>query len=88
MKYAICAIYDKVSKDVAGGAMIFPHDAVAVRTFGDAIKRENSFIAAHLDDMEMHRYGWLDTDTLTIAPDFAVLITGEQWRSAQPRENA
>lgn len=87
MKYAICAIYDTCSKDVAGGAMIFPHDAVAVRTFGDVIKQEKSFVAAHLQDMEMHRYGWLDTETNTITPDFAVLITGHQWASAQPREN-
>jgi len=60
--------------------VLFKHDAVALRQFGDLCRTEGSIFAKHPADFELISLGEFDTDTGIIEPWAApaVLATAAQ----------
>lgn len=61
--------------------VLFKHDAVALRQFGDLCRQENSIFAKHPADFEIVSLGEFDTDTGILTPwasGPAVLATAAQ----------
>lgn len=56
----IYAIYDRVASEVFGPVMVLPNDAVAIRTFRDALFQPDSRNHA---DYDLYCLGYLDTET-------------------------
>lgn len=72
MKVGIYGFYDVKSRSYIGdtaGLVLFRHDAVAMRSFGDLCRQEGSIFAKHPDDYEMHRVGEFDTESGQIQGD-------------------
>lgn len=61
-------VYDLVAESVSGPIITFPSDAVAVRTFSDAVLAPNSILSAHAKDFELRQVGVIDLNTGIIAP--------------------
>lgn len=56
----IYCIFDRVASEVFGPVMVLPNDAVAIRTFRDALFQPNSTNHA---DYDLYCIGYLDTET-------------------------
>lgn len=80
MPRKIIAIIDTLSNDVAGQLMLFPHDAPAIRFFGDVATHPESQVAKHIEDYQLVQLGILDDDC-SIITDRRILITGSQWKT-------
>lgn len=65
---ALFVVMDSVAQSTTGPIMSFPSDAVAVRTFSDAIRGSNSVLAAHPDDYSLYAVGFLNTDSGILVP--------------------
>lgn len=83
MKIGIYTVRDLVAQSFLGGLQLHKHPAPAIRTFADAAKAPETLINQHLDDFELVRVGWLDSETLEIEPDFAVVMAGTALNAAQ-----
>lgn len=82
----VCAIYDKLSEDLAGTLFVVRHPAAAIRIFGDAANDQQSGLYRHIEDYELIELGVIGDDNPTaITPSYQILITGEQWKAAQVR---
>lgn len=84
MKREIIAIIDTIAQDIAGPVVLFRHDAAAVRYFSDIATDPQTMIHRHVSDYDLVSLGQLDDQTFTITPQLRVIITGYQWREAQP----
>ncbi len=80
----IYGFHDKAASMFIGdtaGLVLFKHDAVALRQFGDLCRQEGSIFAKHPQDFELVSLGEFDTDTGVIEPwasGPAVLATAAQ----------
>lgn len=83
MQKGIYAILDKVAQDIIGVLITVRHEAVAIRTFSDAAHAQGSRIPIAPKEYELVRLGYLHDATMELIPDYAVIITGEQWLAAQ-----
>lgn len=86
MPRTIIAIIDTLANDILGPLQIFPHDAPAIRMFGDVALDNRTAVHAHVTDYELRAIGVLEDD-LTVTPQHRVLITGQQWQAAQSNNN-
>jgi len=83
MKVRIYGFHDKAAETFIGdtaGLVLFKHDAVALRTFGDLVRQDGSIFQKHPEDFELITLGEFDTDTGIIEPWAApaVLATAAQ----------
>jgi len=83
MKVRIYGFHDRAASSFIGdtaGLVLFKHDAVALRQFGDLCRQEGSIFAKHPADFELISLGEFDTDTGIIEPWAApaVLATAAQ----------
>lgn len=85
MIYLIASIIDTTTQDLVGPLWTFRAEAVAIRTFGDAVRVPNSTVALHLDDMELWQWGWIDTETMETTAAPRLIITGKRWAATQPQ---
>lgn len=84
MPRQIYAIYDNVAEAIIGGLHLHPHQAPAVRMFGDIAKLPNSQIALHPQDFDLLMLGTLlDDNTIEPAKKVIPIITGAAWSAAQ-----
>lgn len=66
MKIRVYGFYDKAASTYVGDTaalVLFKHDAVAMRQFGDLCRHENSIFAKHPDDFQLHGLGEFDTES-------------------------
>lgn len=66
MKVRIYGFHDRASQSFIGdtaGLVLFKHDAVAIRTFGDLCRQEGSIFAKHPQDYELISLGEFDTES-------------------------
>lgn len=82
MKKGIYAIYDRIAQGIASQnvIMVYPHVAVAVRSFADAFRDERSPMKAHAEDYDLIQLGYLSDDELSIEPtppELRVVMTGK-----------
>lgn len=87
----IYAIYDVVAELITGPLMMLPNDAVARRTFQDAILGEGSRLTSHAADYVLIRLGSVDMWSGQISPVTAVLeqdhvISGDVIMELQNRD--
>lgn len=83
----IYAIYDTKAEDILGPIINVKHEAVATRMFMDGIFQKDSQLAAHADDYELIRLGFLHDDGRTLVPDSATVVTARALVAAhQPQE--
>lgn len=75
------AIIDTKAKAIIGGAQLFRHHAVAIRYFGDVASVENSAVARHPEDYELHQLAVLDDDNRLTAKH-EIIMTGHDWHRA------
>lgn len=71
MKVRVYGFYDRKSESYIGdsaGLVLFRHDAVAMRSFGDLCRQEGSIFAKHPDDYELHGLAQFDTETGELLP--------------------
>lgn len=85
MPRIIIAIVDIVTNDIVGPLQVFPHEAPAIRMFGDVAADERTQIHAHVVDHHLIRFGYLNDD-LTIEPNRDILITGAQWLAVNSKK--
>ena len=83
MKVRIYGFHDRASQSFIGdtaGLVLFKHDAVALRSFGDLCRQEGSIFAKHPQDYELISLGEFDTETGILEPWAApaVLATAAQ----------
>lgn len=83
MKVRIYGFHDRAAQAFIGdtaGLVLFKHDAVALRQFGDLCRQEGSIFAKHPADFELISLGEFDTETGLIEPWAApaVLSTAQQ----------
>ena len=83
MKVRIYGFHDRASQSFIGdtaGLVLFKHDAVALRSFGDLCRQEGSIFAKHPHDYELISLGLFDSETGSIEPWAApaVLATAAQ----------
>ena len=57
-------IFDKAAGSVIGGVLNFPHDAVAVRQFGEIASNPQTDVCKYPDDFELRAIGTVDLVTL------------------------
>jgi hypothetical protein len=81
---SIYAIYDNVAEQIIGGLHVFPHQAPAIRMYGDIAAMPDSTIGKHPHDFDLIQVGILNDDT-TITPVKETVLTGAQWSAAQLR---
>jgi hypothetical protein len=81
---SIYAIYDNVAEQIIGGLHVFPHQAPAIRLYGDIAIMPESTIGKHPQDFDLICIGVLNEDT-TITPVKETVLTGAQWSAAQLR---
>ncbi|AXH73664.1 MAG: nonstructural protein [Microviridae sp.] len=87
MRMGVYAVRDRLAMAYIGGLQLFPHDAVAVRMFGDVAAQPDSVIGAHVEDHELHCLGYFEHETglEEILNPGRVVITGEAWRASTTR---
>lgn len=83
MKVRIYGFHDRASQSFIGdtaGLVLFKHDAVALRTFGDLCRQEGSIFGKHPQDYELVSLGEFDTESGEIKPWVAptVIATAAQ----------
>lgn len=84
----VYALVDTRAGCILGGLHLFPHDAPAVRFFGDLAADPQTMIGRHPNDHQLVQIGVLDefTQELVGSP-IRVVITGAAWLAAQqPQE--
>lgn len=82
-------IRDTVAMAAVSQIMMFPHDAVAVRSFSDIASDPQTNLSRHVDDHELMCIGELDDELCVILSTVARLVlTGTAWRAAQKPEEA
>lgn len=82
MPRILVAVIDRLSNDITGTIMPFPHPAPAIRTFGDIASHPESQVGKHIHDYDLVQLGVLNDD-MSITPLKEVLLTGSQWKMAQ-----
>lgn len=74
-------VFDAVAESIVGPLMVLPSDAVARRTFQDAVTSERSSLSQHPQDFSLHRIGSFDLKTGVIesvpVSSSTVLISGD-----------
>lgn len=85
MKKGIYIIRDTLADQVIGQLLMFPHDAAAVRFFGDICSDDKTSVARHVTDHELWCIGHIDEDQARITPTEGAVrvITGAAWAAAQ-----
>lgn len=84
MPRQIYAIYDNVAEEIIGGLHLHPHQAPAIRMFGDIAKLPNSQIGMHPQDFDLLLLGTLlDDNSIEPSKRVVPIITGEAWSAAQ-----
>lgn len=84
MPRQIYAIYDNVAEQIIGGLHLHPHQAPAIRMFGDVANLPNSQIALHPADFDLLLLGTLlDDNTIEASKRSIPIITGAAWSAAQ-----
>lgn len=71
MKVRIYGFKDLAAEAFIGdtaGLVLFKHDAVAMRSFGDLCRQENSMFAKHPQDYALQVLGEFDTETGVVTP--------------------
>lgn len=88
MPRLLIAIVDTLANEIVGPIQLFPHQAPAIRMFGDVLADDRTAPAQHPDDHQLVMLGTVD-ESMTILPQREVLLTGAQWRlMSQTRNNA
>lgn len=78
------ALRDKVADAILPNIMLFPHDAPAVRTFGDILSNQRSDIGQHPNDFDLVTLGKINLESGEIEPYIMhTVITGQAWLFAQ-----
>lgn len=84
MNVRVYGFHDKAAGMFIGdtaGLVLFKHDAVAIRQFGDLCRQEGSIFAKHPGDFELVSLGEFDSETGILTPwasGPAVLATAAQ----------
>lgn len=102
MIHGIYAIYDTVAKSIVLGLVNVAHTAQAIRIFADMAQSDNSPIARHIKDYELHQLGMINLETGEIRgftkphtdkdgntaqlPAPEIVITGAAWLASVGRE--
>lgn len=82
-------VFDNKANEMMGGVQIQKHDALAIRTFTDAIKHPESRLVLHPDDYELRKLGYINTESGQIDPQTPeVVITAAQIIATLTPENA
>lgn len=84
MKY-IYAIYDLVAGEIAGPLFTYAADAAAIRAFSDIAGRNDTTIAAHVEDYELIKLGMVKDRDLIPGMGTETILTGRQWRALQEK---
>lgn len=80
-------IFDTVADSVSGPLMAFPNDAVARRTFQDALTGQGSILGSHPQDFQLRKVGMIDRQSgEVVGKPFEVVITGDVIMEAVRRE--
>lgn len=82
MPRLIIAIIDMTAQDVVGPVQLIKHPAQGIRFFSDVATQPDTIVAKHVEEYHLLQLGILEDD-LTIRPEHATLITGQQWLAAQ-----
>lgn len=84
----IYSIFDRKSTSY-GPLFCVPHDAIAVRELGAAMRQERSSLAVYPDDFELHCVGEFHDEVVVGTPVVGtspvVVMTCRQWLDAQPK---
>lgn len=89
MKKSIYVIQDTLANQALGGPLVFPHDAVAVRFFGDIAANPESAVSRYLNDHQLVLLGYFDESECKIeVTEPQVIITGAAWAAAQNPETS
>lgn len=89
MKQGIYLVWDIVSEMIIGSVFLMPHDAAAIREFGEALENPQS-LGRRPSDYELRCVGVLDQPTCHILDGSATrtVLTGAAWvasRSEGPK---
>lgn len=78
-------------KDQALGAftnlMVFPSDGVAIRSFTNEVNRRDSEIAAHPQDYDLYRIGYMDDRTGQLEGNESLLVRAVQVRITEDKNH-
>lgn len=86
MKRNVYVVYDIVAASIVGGLILAAHDAVAVRTFSDALSDPQG-IGRHPEDFELRCVGNVEGDGTLWSEDPArVVMTGKAWIASRNPE--
>lgn len=66
--HSLYVVYDSVAESVSGPVICFPSDAVAIRSFTDAVLGSGSVLALHHKDYALFQNGVIDLNTGIISP--------------------
>lgn len=81
------AVLDTVADAIVGGLLMFPHDAPAVRFFGDLCADPQTGVSRHVEDHSLVCLGAITDENQLVSLDREVVISGSQWLAAQPKED-
>lgn len=82
-KQGLYVIHDTVAEHIVGFITVHKHDAAAIRMFVDVAAAPNSSIAAHPEDYQLVRVGYIDVSTLKITTEHSVVLSGKAWAAAR-----
>lgn len=66
--HPLFVVYDLVAQSVTGPIITFPSEAVAIRSFSDAVLGSNSVLATHPNDYHFLQVGVIDMTTGKVIP--------------------
>lgn len=79
----VYAILDTVSDMILGGLHLFPHDAPAIRFFGDLCGDPQTQLGRHPKDHALVNMGYLTDENQMVGIERVVIITGDAWLATQ-----
>lgn len=82
----ITGILDVLANELAGPMFTWRHAAPAIRQFDDVARTPNTQLHDHPEDFELWQFAILDEDDMTVTPQKHLLMSGRQWKAAQPQQ--
>lgn len=78
MVHSLYLIFDIKAESTSGPLMSLPNDAVARRTFQDALTGQGSILGSHPEDYELRKVGMIDrVSGEVVGRPHEVVITGD-----------
>ena len=83
MTHKLYVIFDAASDSVIGGVHAFPHDAVAVRMFGEIASNPQTDVCKYPKDFSLRCVGVIDLSTGVIIPrrDIDTVMSAELFKA-------